>query len=198
MLVLSLLALASTALATTWPTAMAEVSCTTTAETAEVETLYIVEYTEVCLCPATPTITVPAITTMTCCDTCAPITITETAQPVTSCTTGFTTTTAMCQTPGVYLLGGTLYPCNSPPCAIEYQAPCPTCYVCPYSQCWVPNSSPRCVQVYEYFGSYENEVGCWEEEWTPTVFHPCISVLILDLATTLCHDQILPGTYNFH
>jgi len=140
----------------------------------EVETLYIVEYTEVCVCPTQTSTALPspAITTLVCCDSCAPVTVTESAQPITSCNTAFTKTTAVCETTGVVRLGEQFYPCNSPPCVIEYQAPCSTCYVCPYSDCWVPNNmQPKHVTVYEYFGGYDNEIGCWEENWTPYVSH---------------------------
>jgi hypothetical protein len=136
----------------------------------DVETVHIIEYTEVCLCPTQTVLPTPAITTLVCCDSCAPVTVTATTQPITSCNTAFTKTTTVCETAGVVLLGQDFYACNSPPCVIEYQAPCPTCYVCAYSDCWVPNNpKPKHVTVYEYFGGYDNEIACWQENWTPWV-----------------------------
>ncbi len=136
----------------------------------EIETIHVIEYTEVCVCPTATVLPVPAITTLVCCDTCAPITVTSSAQPITSCTTAYTKTATVCETGGVVLLGEKFYPCNSPPCAIEYEAPCPTCYVCPYSDCWVPNNiKPKHVTVYEYFGGYDREIARWMEDWRPWV-----------------------------
>lgn len=141
----------------------------------EVETVHIIEYTEVCVCPTKTILPTPAITTLSCCDTCAPVTVTASAQLITSCTTGYTKTTTVCETAGVYVLGEKFYPCNSPPCLIEYQAPCPTCYVCPYSDCWVPsNLKTKHVTICEYFDGYDNEIACWDEQWTPWVlFSSC-------------------------
>src|SRR5579859_5117814 len=80
------------------------------------ETVHIIEYTEVCVCPTKTVLPAPAITTLVCCGTCAPVTVTASAQPITSCTTGYTKTTKVCETAGVYVLGEKFYPCNSPPC----------------------------------------------------------------------------------
>lgn len=140
------------------------------------ETVVVVEYTEVCQCPtATPLLLLqPAITTITCCDTCAPVTVTATDQLVTSCASTTKPTSTVCNEVGIYHLGEDFYPCNEAPCTIQYNAPCPTCYVCAYSDCWAPgamiNSKPKNVKVYEYFGS--EQVGYCEENWWCSVF-PC-------------------------
>src|SRR5271156_3644855 len=82
----------------------------------EVETIHVIEYTEVCVCPTKTVLPVLAITTLVYCDTCTPIPVTSSAQPITSCTTAYTKTTTICETAGVILLGEKFYPCNSPPC----------------------------------------------------------------------------------
>jgi hypothetical protein len=138
----------------------------------DVETVYQLEVTEVCECPTTTaaTATASAFTTLTCCPTCAPIPVTHTTQPITSCSTGYTSTTTVCTETGIQKCGDEFYPCWDAPCTIEYSAPCPTCYVCPYSDCWGPdsgNTPVKHVQVYEYVD--HTNVGFWDEEWSCNV-----------------------------
>jgi hypothetical protein len=133
----------------------------------EIETIHIIEYTEICECPSSTAsvLPIPAITTISCCDTCPPVTITAATQPVSSWTTCYTPTTTVCQETGVFLLGESFYPCNTAPCTIPYDQPYPTCYVCAYSDCWAPEAvtKPKHVKVYEYCD--DNQVGYWEESW---------------------------------
>ena len=140
----------------------------------DVETVYQLEVTEVCECPtmsvATETATASPFTTLTCCPTCAPIPVTHTTQPITSCSTGYTSTTTVCTETGIQKCGDEFYPCWDAPCTIEYSAPYPTCYVCPYSDCWGPdsgNTPVKYVQVYEYVD--DTNVGFWDEEWSCNV-----------------------------
>jgi hypothetical protein len=147
----------------------------------DVETVYMVEYTEVCVCPAVTSV-VPAITTVTCCESCKPVPITATTQVVTSCTTSYKPTSTVCETEGVFKCGDDFVPCHNAPCTISYNAPCPTCYACAYSDCWAPgavvNSQPKNVKVIEYFGDVH--VGSWQENWFCNVY-PFNDVLTIDL-----------------
>jgi hypothetical protein len=139
---------------------------TKTAAAVDTETVYFVEYTEICVCPATTPV-VSAITTVTCCESCAPVPITATTQYVTSCTTSYKPTTTVCPTQGVYKCGDNFVPCHNAPCTIAYNAPSPTCYACAYNDCWAPgamvNSKPKHIEVIEYFGDVH--VGSWNENW---------------------------------
>jgi hypothetical protein len=154
------------------------------------ETVFVIEYTEVCACPTSTAKNplVPALTTITCCESCAPIPITATTQLVTSCATSSKETTTICDEAGVYHLGDRFYPCNNAPCTIKYDSPCQTCYVCAYSDCWAPNANtinkPKNVKVYEYVGDDNNHVGYWEENWALKVF-AVFSDLMADLDRTL-------------
>ena len=140
-------------------------------QTADIETVYVVEVTEVCECPtATATATAYPFTTLTCCPTCEAIPITCTTQPITSCATTYKPTTTVCTEEGIQKCGDEFYPCWNPPCTIQYSAPCPTCYVCPYSDCWAPDSDnimSKHVQVYEYIE--DMHVGYWDEDWECSV-----------------------------
>lgn len=136
----------------------------------EIETVHIIEYTEICECPTATVLPVPAITTISCCDTCAPVTITATTQPVSSWTTCYTPTSTICEETGVFLLGESFYPCNTAPCTIQYDQPRPTCYVCAYCDCWAPqaDTNPKHVNVYEYScdsSGNDYQIGYWEENW---------------------------------
>jgi hypothetical protein len=139
----------------------------------DTETVYVVEFTEVCVCPtatALPTAISIPFTTLTCCPTCEPIPVTCTTQPITSCATTYKPTTTVCTEEGIQKCGDEFYPCWNPPCTIEYSAPCPTCYVCPYSDCWGPesdNTMLKHIQVYEYIE--DMAVGYWNEEWECSV-----------------------------
>ena len=134
---------------------------------------------EVCGCtpdPASvdsdPIVTVAAVeafTTLTCCPTCSPIPVTRTEQLITSCTTPLQSTTVICSDSGVHTYGGGLYTCSDTPCTFTYQAPCPTCYVCPFEQCWALDSEfkTKQVKVYEYVD--QNLISTCEQEWSVTV-----------------------------
>lgn len=151
---------------------------TTQSQDCDVETVYQVEVTEICDCAsATCTAgtetaaTETPFTTLTCCPTCAPIPVTQTTQPITSCSSAYLSTTTVCTETGIHKCGDDFYPCWDAPCTIEYSAPCPTCYVCPYSDCWGPdsdNTKVKHVQVYEYVE--DNCVGSWDEEWQCNVY----------------------------
>ena len=79
--------------------------------------------------------TTPAITTISVCPTCPPISVTRTTQPITSwCSSSTTPTATTCITGGIcefYIVKD-----SECPTVIEYNAPCETGYVCPYDQCW--------------------------------------------------------------
>jgi hypothetical protein len=121
---------------------------------------------EVCGCDPTASIAaIETFTTLTCCPTCSPIPVTNTEQLITSCTTPPSSTTVIRTNTGVHKYGNNLYTCSNAPCTFTYPAPCPTCYVCPYAQCWAIGSEfkTKHVQVYEYFQETLRSV-C-DQEW---------------------------------
>jgi hypothetical protein len=162
-----------------------------------VETVFIIEYTEICECQTTiDHIQPPALTTLTCCPSCAPISITALSQPVTSCTTSSIKTITICDHSGVYFLGEKVYPCADATCTIEYNAPCQTCYVCAYLDCWAPaavTNKPN-ITVYEYLDNVQ--VGRWEENWAFKV--GLINILIVDLERMLYPNERIFETNDFY
>jgi hypothetical protein len=111
------------------------------------------------------------ITAISVCPTCPAVTVTATEQLITSCgDTTPTPTTTVCTTGGVYNLGGNgnfvIVKDADCPTTISYNAPCQTCYVCPYGQCYDSHSKLVAVKnviIYEYQGS--QQVGCTYEDW---------------------------------
>lgn len=164
---------------------------------------------EICGCTsvdaAEPTASIAPIepfTTLACCPTCPPIPVTRTDQLITSCTTPVKSTTVICTDSGVHTYGGNLYTCSNTPCTFTYPAPCPTCYVCPFDQCWTLDSEfkTKHVKVYEYFD--ESLVNVCEQEWLLTVssfnhYITNVDLMLHQIETVLLSNNLYRKRYHY-
>ena len=96
----------------------------------------------------------------------------ETDQLITSCETSYSTGSMLATQAGDYQYGNTIFVCPTAPCEIIYNVPCPTCYVCPWDECYAPTPAPAAsssplpvkhIIIYVYFG--EEVQAVHSEEW---------------------------------